>query len=127
MSSRTTTKLGLVAVLLAGSVLATQASTSAVPPAPGTVFDSFDDGDTSDWGFFGGNAAGGGGGPAIDRPKEGTHYFSTGWGGDGTASGFYGGAFKNLPDGSQTVLPTDPWFNMWVYQQSDTTVDKYTL
>ena len=54
-------------------------------------------------------------------------YFSTGWGGNGTASGFYGGAFKNLPNASQVVLPADPWFNMWVYQQSDSTVDQYNL
>ena len=72
---------------------------AAVPPAPGTVFDDFEDNDASDWGFFGGNAAGGGGGTADDRPAEGSYYFSTGWGGNGTASSFYGGAFKNLPDG----------------------------
>ena len=99
----------------------------AVPPAPGAVFDDFDDGDASDWSFFGGNAAGGGGGAADDRPKAGSHYLSTGWGGNGTASGFYGGAFKNLPEASQVVLPADPWFNMWVYRQSDTTVDQYNL
>ena len=99
----------------------------AVAPAPGAVFDDFEDGDTSDWGFFGGTLAGGGGGAADDRPKEGSRYFSTGWDGEGTASGFYGGAFKNLPDGSQVVLPADPWFNMWVYQQSDTSVDQYNL
>ena len=117
----------VVAALTAGTVVAAQSSTSAVPPAPGAVFDDFDDGDTSDWGFFGGNAAGGGGGPASDRPFAGAGYFSTGWGGNGTDSGFYGGAFKNLPNASQVVLPADPWFNMWVYQQSDTTVDQYTL
>jgi len=99
----------------------------AVPPATGEVFDDFEDGDTSDWGFFGGNNAGGGGGPAGDRPKEGSYYFSTGWGGDGTASGFYGGAFKNLPNGSQLTLPADPWFNVWVFNQSDATADSYTL
>ena len=99
----------------------------AVPSAPGAVFDDFEDGDTSDWGFFGGNNAGGGGGPASDRPKEGAFYFNTGWGGQGTASSFYGGAFKNLPDGSQVTLPADPWFNVWVLNQSDATVDSYTL
>ena len=99
----------------------------AVPAAPGTVFDDFEDNDTSDWFFFGGNAAGGSGGPLDDRPKEGLHYFSTGWGGDGTASSFYGGTFKNLPEAAQVVLPADPWFNMWVYQLSTTTVDQYVL
>jgi beta-glucanase (GH16 family) len=99
----------------------------AVPPAPGAVFDDFEDGDASDWGFFGGNAAGGGGGVLSDRPAEGAFYFSTGWGGNGSASVFYGGAFKNLPDAAQVVLPADPWLNVWVLNQSDATVNQYTL
>ncbi len=99
----------------------------AVPPAPGAVFDDFEDGDVSDWGFFGGINAGGGGGALSDRPKEGSFYFSTGWGGQGTASSFYGGAFKNLDNAAQVVLPPDPWFNMWVLNQSNATVDQYTL
>ena len=69
----------------------------AVPSAPGTVIDDFEDGDSSDWGFFGGNAAGGGGGVLADRPAEGGFYFSTGWGGNGTASGFYGGDVQEPP------------------------------
>ena len=107
--------------------LAMSATAMAVPPASGAVFDDFEDGDTSDWGFFGGSSAGGGGGALNDRPKEGNWYFSTGWGGQGSASGFYGGAFKNLPDTEQVVMPADPWFNVWVLNQSDATVDSYTL
>ena len=118
----------VLALLVTISMLVPMASAAlAVPSATGSVLDDFDDGDSSDWNFFGGNAAGGGGGALSDRPKEGSHYFSTGWGGNGTASGFYGGTFKNLPNGSQVVLPADPWFNMWVYQQSNTTVDQYNL
>lgn len=112
--------------LTSGLVVATQ-TTNAVPPAPGTVFDDFEDGDASDWIFFGGNAAGGGGGALADRPAEGGFYLSTGWGGDGTASGFYGGTFRNLDDSAQVALPPDPWFNMWVLNQSDASVDRYTL
>ena len=112
--------LGLLFIMLSSAAW-------AVPPAPGAVFDDFEDNDTSDWGFFGGNMAGGGGGPLGDRPKEGSFYFSTGWGGEGTASGFYGGAFRNLPNGSQLILPADPWFNVWVLNQSNATVDSYTL
>ncbi len=125
--TRTSLRLALAAALAAGTLVATQSTSSAVPPAPGSVFDDFEDNDTSDWGFFGGNMAGGGGGALDDRPKEGSYYFSTGWGGEGTASGFYGGAFKNLPNGSQLTLPADPWFNVWVYNQSNATVDSYTL
>jgi beta-glucanase (GH16 family) len=109
-------------------VVATQSTTNAVPPAQGSVFDDFEDNDASDWGFFGNNVdAGGGGGTLDDRPKEGSYYFSTGWGGNGTASGFYGGAFKNLPNGAQLTLPADPWFNVWVLNQSNATVDQYNL
>jgi beta-glucanase (GH16 family) len=100
---------------------------AAVPPAPGTVFDDFEDGDAGDWAFFGGNAAGGGGGALGDRPAEGSFYFSTGWGGNGTDSSFYGGMFKNLDNASQVVLPADPWFNMWVLNQGNATVDSYNL
>ena len=117
----------LYAIVLALALSMLSLPVLAVPLAPGVVFDDFEDGDVSDWGFFGGNAAGGGGGAATDRPKEGSFYLSTGWGGNGTASGFYGGMFKNLPDAAQVVLPVDPWFNMWVYKQSDTTVDHYNL
>ncbi|MFW2383321.1 MAG: hypothetical protein ACN4GZ_16325, partial [Acidimicrobiales bacterium] len=61
------TTLAMVAALLVGTVLATPAATSATPPAPGVVFDNFDDGDATDWGFFSGNAAGGGGGAGTDQ------------------------------------------------------------
>ena len=119
---------GALALLLAATMLALiPAGAAAVPDAGPTVIDDFEDGDTSDWGFFGGNNAGGGGGPLSDRPYEGSFYFSTGWGGQGTASGFYGGAFKNLPNDAQVTPPLDPWFNVWVYNQSDATVDGYTL
>ena len=92
-----------------------------------TVIDDFEDGDASDWGFFGGNAAGGGGGALADRPQEGAFYLSTGWGGQGTASSFYGGAFKNFDNLAQPVPPAEPWFNVWVLNQSNATVDQYTL
>jgi beta-glucanase (GH16 family) len=100
---------------------------AAVPDAVGVVIDDFEDGDSSDWGFFGGNNAGGGGGVLSDRPYEGTYYFSTGWGGEGSASVFYGGAFKNFDNAAQVTPPADPWFNVWVLNQSDATVDSYTL
>jgi beta-glucanase (GH16 family) len=109
------------------SLMTFTAPAGAVPSAPGTVFDDFEDGDTGDWIFFGGNAAGGGGGPDTVEPQAGTYDFTTGWGGNGTASGFYGGMFKNLPEASQVALPADPWFNIWVYQKSTTTVDQYVL
>ena len=35
--------------------------------------------------------------------------------------------FKNLDDAAQIALPADPWFNVWVLNQSDATVDEYTL
>ncbi len=114
-------------ILISLFLIIASAPVQALPPAPGAVFDDFEDNDASDWDFFGGNAAGGGGGTLDDHPAEGAYYFSTGWGGEGTASGFYGGTFKNLPDGAQVVLPADPWFNMWVYNQSDATVDQYNL
>ncbi|MEM7797969.1 MAG: family 16 glycosylhydrolase [Chloroflexota bacterium] len=99
------------------------------PPAPpaSPIIDDFEDGDVSDWGFFGGNNAGGAGGAAADRPVEGNFYFSSGWGGEGTDSGFYGGAFKNFADEAQPALPADPWFNVYVLNQSDATSDGYTL
>ncbi|MEM1182164.1 MAG: family 16 glycosylhydrolase [Acidobacteriota bacterium] len=91
------------------------------------VWDDFEDGNAFDWVFFGGNAAGGGGGALTDRPFEGAFYLSTGWGGQGSGSGFYGGFFKNVPEGDQLPTPDDPWFNVWVLNQSDATVDAYTL
>ncbi len=114
-----------VAVLLAAVMVA--APSEAVPIAPGVVVDGFEDNDASDWTFFGGNAAGGGGATAGDRPKEGDFYLSTGWGGEGSASGFYGGFFTNLADDAQVTPPADPWFNVWVYHQTNTTVDGYNL
>ena len=109
--------LALLAVLLSPM------AANAMP----IVFDDFEDGDTSDWGFFGGNNAGGGGGPGSDRPKEGSFYLSTGWGGEGSNSVFYGGFFRNLDDSGQLTLGNDPWFNVWVLNQSNATVDQYTL
>ena len=109
--------------LLAAATFSTGASASLAP----VIIDDFEDGDTSDWGFFGGNNAGGGGGPLGDRPQAGDYYLSTGWGGEGTASGFYGGMFRNFDNAAQVAPPSDPWFNVWVYKQSDTTADEYTL
>ena len=62
-----------------------------------------------------------------DRPQEGAFYLSTGWGGQGSNSVFYGGFFKNVPEGDQQQTPINPWFNVWVLNQSDATVDQYTL
>jgi hypothetical protein len=113
--------IGLISFLLSITIVI---QASAVPIS---VIDDFEDGDLSDWAFFGGNAAGGGGGVLADHPKEGLFYMSTGWGGDGTTSGFYGGAFRNLEDIAQVLLPSDPWFNVWIFNQSDATVDQYNL
>ena len=102
-------------------------SSFAATTLPATVIDDFEDGDASDWGFFGGNNAGGGGGVLDDRPQEGSYYLSTGWGGEGSASVFYGGFFKNFDNAAQITPPADPWFNVWVLNQSNATVDQYTL
>jgi beta-glucanase (GH16 family) len=120
-------RICLVGALAAGGSFVGGSSVATAVDAPATVIDDFEDGDVSDWVFFGGNAAGGGGGLLGDRPYEGAGYFSTGWGGEGTASGFYGGTFTNLDDAAQVVLPPDPWFNAWVLNQSDSTVDGYQL
>jgi hypothetical protein len=117
----------LIAALLLATTVAVAVPSAAVPIATGTIIDDFEDNDASDWIFFGGNAAGGGGGTAGDRPKVGNYYLSTGWGGEGTTSGFYGGFFRNLDDAAQVAPPADPWFNIWVYNQGDTTVDRYNL
>ncbi|MDJ0497924.1 MAG: carbohydrate binding domain-containing protein, partial [Acidimicrobiia bacterium] len=101
-------------------------NTPPISDAP-VVIDDFEDGVVSDWGYFGGNDAGGGYGVGTDRPQEGAFYLSTGWGGKGSASGFYGGLFKNLANDAQVAPPLDPWFNVWVLNQSDATVDQYTL
>lgn len=114
--------LSIIVMAIVMGLSSTPANAMAV-----AVIDDFEDGDTSDWVFFGGNQAGGGGGVLTDRPAEGSFYFSTGWGGEGTASNFYGGCFKNLPDGSQVAVPDEPWFNVWVFIQSDSTVDQFTL
>ena len=112
---------------LAGLLLAVFLVPLTLAATPDAVIDDFEDGDASDWGFFGGNAAGGGGGALADRPQEGSYYLSTGWGGDGSNSVFYGGFFKNFDNAAQIVTPADPWFNVWVLNQSNATVDQYTL
>ena len=126
-SRRPIPSLLIAAAVVLTTVTIAPAMSLAVPAAPGSVFDDFEDNSAADWGFFGGSGAGGGGGTLDDRPKEGSYYFSTGWGGNGTASGFYGGAFKNLPNDAQLTLPADPWFNVWVLNQSNATVDQYNL
>ncbi|MEM6795456.1 MAG: carbohydrate-binding protein, partial [Acidobacteriota bacterium] len=98
-----------------------------VEPVGPAIWDDFEDGNAFDWAFFGGNAAGGGGGVLFDRPLAGTAYLSTGWGGQGSESVFYGGLFKNVPEADQLPTPNDPWFNVWVLNQSDATADAYTL
>jgi beta-glucanase (GH16 family) len=117
----------IISLILLVFSLTSVVTTRAEAAGPPIVIDDFNDGDTGDWGFFGGNNAGGGGGPLSDRPQEGTHYLSTGWGGEGTASGFYGGMFRNFDDAAQVVPPAEPWFNVWVLNQSNATVDQYTL
>ncbi|MCO5204676.1 MAG: family 16 glycosylhydrolase [Anaerolineae bacterium] len=130
-SNRLFVILAALAVVLLGvfALMGAMGSTrvSAEPVAELTIIDDFEDGDSADWLFFGGNAAGGGGGVLDDHPYEGSYYLSTGWGGEGTASGFYGGAFKNFDNAAQVVPPADPWFSVWVYNQSNATVDQYTL
>ena len=126
-SRRRPISLAIAAALAVTTVGLQPTSSLAVPAAPGVVIDDFEDGDASDWGFFGGNNAGGGGGALDDRPYEGGFYLTTGWGGEGTASDFYGGAFKNFVDTEQPALPADPWFNVWVLNQSDATADSYRL
>ena len=91
------------------------------------MWDDFEDGNAFDWFFFGGNAAGVGGGALSDRPQEGAFYLSTGWGGQGSDSVFYGGFFKNIGESEQQTTPINPWFNVWVLNQSNATVDQYTL
>jgi hypothetical protein len=119
--STTTALTGLIGLILSLMLVLSAHAT------PISIIDDFEDGDASDWGYFGGNAAGGGGGVANDRPKEGSFYLSTGWGGQGTNSGFYGGAFKNFANDQQVVTLSDTWFNVWVLNQSNTTVDQYSL
>ena len=124
-STRKHLSTALSAALVAGLAVGVPTSAGAADLA---VFDDFEDGSASDWGFFGnGKDAGGGGVVAGDRAAEGMHYLSTGWGGQGTTSVYYGGTFKNLDNGAQVALPPDPVFNMWVLNQSNATVDGYTL
>ncbi len=123
---RTMSRIAVVLAVIGATLLSVSPAT-AVPNATGTIIDDFNDGDANGWGTFGGNNAGGGLGALADRPYEGTGYLSTGWGGEGTASGFYGGAFRNFDNGAQPVPPADPWFNVWVLNQSNATADGYTL
>ncbi len=118
------TSLYIISLLFLNAASFTVRATTVLPA---TVIDDFEDGDASDWVFFGGNAAGGGGGVVDDRPREGSFYLSTGWGGEGTDSGFYGGAFRNFDNSAQVELPAGPWFNVWILNQGDSTVDRYTL
>jgi beta-glucanase (GH16 family) len=117
-------RITLLVLVAFGVMTPTASASSALPP---TIIEDFEDGDTSDWLFFPGNLAGGGGGPADDRPQEGNWYLSTGWGGEGSDSGFYGGMFRNFDNAEQITPPVDPWFNVWVLNQSDATVDNYSL
>jgi beta-glucanase (GH16 family) len=128
--ARRTTALATAMMLLASLLVSVLPASSAraVPDAEPVVIDDFNRVAADlDWGFFGGNAAGGGGGLATDRPYEGSGYLTTGWGGQGTASGFYGGAFRNFPDTEQVTPPDDPWLNVWVRNRPTSTADGYTL
>jgi beta-glucanase (GH16 family) len=124
--ARRTTALATAVLLLVSLLGSVLPASSARADGEPVVIDDFNraEGDL-DWGFFGGNNAGGGGGIATDRPYEGSGYFTTGWGGQGTASGFYGGAFRNFD--AQPVPPDDPWLNVWVRHRPSTTVESYTL
>jgi hypothetical protein len=42
------------------------------------------------------------GGSPRTAPYEGNQHLTTGWGGQGTTSGFYGGAFRNFPNDAPT-------------------------
>jgi beta-glucanase (GH16 family) len=98
------------------------------PVAPTVmIIDDFESGSDSDWESFDGNQAGGGFGVSSDRPREGSYYLSTGWGGQGTVSDYYGGVFRNLDNAAQVALPADPWFSVWVLNQSNATVDQFRL
>jgi hypothetical protein len=108
-------------------VSATFLSCSAAFLTAQITVDDFNDLDVGDWGFFGGDNAGGGGGALDDRPFEGNGYLSTGWGSGGPSNGFFGGTFKNFDDSSQIVLPADPWINMYVYWESTSTSSDFTL
>ena len=55
----------LIFLALAGLMLAVFLVPLTLAATPDAVIDDFEDGDASDWGFFGGNAAGGGGGSAL--------------------------------------------------------------
>ncbi len=103
--------------------------TSAPGSGEVTVFEDFEEGDVSNWQFFGGaNGANGNGSIADGRPAEGNYYFSTSWTGAGSGSVFYGGFFNNIPNEEQLELPADPWMNVFVYIESaTTTVDSFTL
>ena len=128
--ARRTTALATALLLLASLLASVLPASSALAVADGemVVIDDFNRAeDDLRWGFFGGNEAGGGGGLASDRPYEGSGYLTTGWGGRGTASSFYGGAFRNFEDDAQPVPPDDPWFNVWVRHRPTTTADSYTL
>jgi beta-glucanase (GH16 family) len=91
------------------------------------IFDDFEDGDISDWSFFPGNNASGSGTVISDQPAEGTYYLSTDWSGTGSNSFFYGGFFKNLDNSAQIVLPESPWINIYLYNESITSVDEYAF
>ena len=114
----------IINVVISPFVFVTPAQAATMPSA---IIDNFEDGDASNWFFFSGNSAGGGGGVMDDRPAEGAYYLSTGWGGGGSTSGFYGGFVTNLENAAQITPPADPWLNVWVLNQSDATVDQYTL
>ena len=95
-------------------------------------FDDFEDGDVTNWSFFGNNVDSGGGGEVRGDAStpEGNVYFHTGWGGAGTASGFYGVAVRNLNNNDQLQIPADqPYLNLWVRHLNlgIPMVDQYTL
>ncbi len=119
--------LAVLALAATALVVGPGVATVAAVPAGATEIDGFDDGDASDWFSFGGAEAGGGIGLGADRPFDGPGYLSTGWGGRGSISGFYGGFGRNFANDAQVTLPADPWFNAWVLNQSDATVDNYML
>jgi beta-glucanase (GH16 family) len=96
-------------------------------PLETVIFDDFEDGDISDWSFFPGSNASGTGTVLDDRPAEGTYYLSTDWSGAGSNSFFYGGFFKNLANNAQIDLPDNPWINIYLYNESTTSVNEYAF
>ena len=111
-ATRRPLRLALATALAAGTLVAAQQTSSAIPPGPEVVFDDMEHGDPlgNGWFAFGSGTGGGGIDPNfVDLPPNsgGTASLQTGWGG---AAGFYGGFGRTNPlDLSDTAN-----FNVWI-------------